>query len=453
MTKNFSLKTRLLIFISVPLFLATIITISVALISIWHEIEEVYDAQLVHSSNVLLQLIEHEVIEEGDNEQFRLENKSTELQHKYQKSIAFRVWYENKPITQSNNSLEFNQLQAPPGFSNKIVNGNKWRFFVFIETTNNIRIETSERYSIRYELIQGLILAFLLPILMFIPVAIFIIWSGIQKSLQPVINLSNGVDRRNTNDLAAIAVDSIPNEVAPLVSSINRLLDRIRQSFKREKEFTDHAAHELRTPLAAMKMQTQVLIKKIGEAPNLHEDFENLLSSIDRSNYLLNQLLFLARLESTDFPTKITNLSDCIYEALDTTKYAADEKQHKINVNIPEVFSINAHGDYVFTMIKNILENAIKYTPQGGYISVILSNNGLLEIKDSGPGIDTTHQTKVFERFYRGKNTGQTGSGLGLSIVKWITAALNIDISLEKNTPGGLKVKLDFSKIKVSIFY
>lgn len=444
MTQYYSLQKRLLLSISIPILFAGAIALSLAFKAAWHEIEEVYDAQLVHSAKVLLQLMEHELVEDGGKEDFQLQDENPNLQHKYEKNTAFRVWYNNDLTTQSTTAKIFHSLQAPPGFSDQMVDGEKWRFFVFLETENSIRIEFSERYSIRYELIGELIIALILPILILIPLIFFIIWKVTKNNLHPLRSLSADVDNRNADDLETLEVQELPTEIAPLHQAINRLFSRIQYSFEREREFTDHAAHELRTPLAAMKTQAQVLLKISTEQGAYQEGLENLLSSIDRSSLLTHQLLLLSRLQNSQYAKQKIDISTCLHEAISLLKTALNSKNITLSTRIEQPLLTMGHSGSLLIMLKNIIENAIKYTPPQGTIWINLERNGILTIIDNGPGIEESERDKVFNKFYRIKGSKEAGSGLGLSIVRWVAGAHSIEILLSANKPTGLIVSTRF---------
>jgi len=444
MSTQYSLGKRLLYTISIPVLLLSTIAIGAAFMSAWHEIEEVYDAQLVHSAKVLLQLMEHELVEDGDDENFTLSNENPIFQHKYEKNIAFRIWYRNKLMTQSNNATIFAKTQAPPGFSNQTINNEKWRFFMFIETRHDIRIETSERHYIRQELIEKLMASLVLPLILFIPLLFFVIWRGIRSSLKPVVKLSADVDHRNSDDLSVINDQLLPKEIAPLILAINRLFIRINKSFKREREFTDHAAHELRTPLAAMKTQTQVLQKKLALHNTYMTDIDNLLQSINRSSYLVDQLLLLARLQNGQFPKKQFNLSKCLSEVIAESKAEFEQQNIILYTTIYEHYFIQGHDESVAILIRNLLKNSLHYTPSKGSVSISLNSVGQLSIADTGTGIADKDKQRVFERFVRLDNTGNNGSGLGLSITRWIANAHKARITLKDNHPHGLIVTVDW---------
>lgn len=441
--QHYSIRKRLLLWISTPILIASLLILLLGFLFSWHEIEEVYDSQLVHTAKTLLQFTEHE-IRESQTDNIFLGEEDSHLHHSYEKKTAFRIWRGDTLILQSAKAREFPLIEAPPGFSDQSIDGKPWRFFVYIDGTRNLRIETSERYAIRYELITQLIVSLAIPMGILIPSLLVIVWIGVRKSLKPLIALSRTVDTRDTDDLSPIGSDGVPLEVMPLAQALNRLFTRIGDSFRKEREFTDHAAHELRTPLAAMKTQTQVLMKKAGTMPECREGLENLNATIDRSTHLLEQLLSLARLQNENFPLADMNLSECLEDAAAEIAGRAKEKGQTLNLFIEENIHIKGHSDSLYILMRNLIDNAVKYTPQGGKIDVVLTKSAQLKICDNGPGIVNSNKTRAFNRFVRFDKSGQTGSGLGLSIAQWIADAHGADLSLKDNVPHGLIVELDF---------
>lgn len=441
MTENASLRRKLLLWITIPVLAVGLLIGALAFIVSWHEIEEVYDAQLVHSAKVLLQLTEHELQEDG-NVTINLGEEKGELAHHYERNIGFRVWYQDRLVTNSPNTSGFGDFQAPPGFSDQTVGGKNWRFFVFISAANSVRIEVSEKYAIRYELIRHLMASLLFPAAAFFPVILLTVWVGVRKGLKPVVRLSGAVDARNSDDLTPIDAAAVPKEILPLIQALNRLFARISESFRREREFTDHAAHELRTPLAAMKTQTQVLMKKASGMKDCQEGLENLNATIDRSTHLVEQLLALARLQNESMPLVDINLSECVHDVVDDIATAARVRGQSMSADIAENVHIQGNEGALYIMLRNLLDNAVKYTPEGGRTEVRLAGDGSIEICDSGPGLSDSDKARVFERFVRVDKTGQTGSGLGLSIAQWIAQGHGLRIELRDNMPNGLIVRI-----------
>lgn len=443
--KSSSLRRQLLLWISIPVMIAGFFTAALAFAFSWHEIEEVYDAQMVHSAKVLLQLTEHEVLENGKGDiQLGVENPN--LQHRYEKKMAFRIWHDEKLVTQSANASVFGDFEAAPGFSDQRIQGKPWRFFVFVDPEKGLRVETSERYAIRYELIGQLMISLIIPILVFIPIILAIVWIGVRRSLKPVVRLSHAVDKRHSEDLAPIVVADIPQEILPLVHALNRLFHRISDSFRREREFTDYAAHELRTPLAAMKTQTQVLLKKAHQMPECQEGLNNLHATIDRATYLIEQLLLLSRVQNESSIMEAIDIAECVRDVIDNSSRLAKARNQTITANIPDKLPINGNQDTLAILIRNIVDNALKYTPDGGSIDITLTPDAILTIKDTGPGLSDKDKTRVFGRFVRADRTGQIGSGLGLSIAQSIADTHGAGIQISDNKPHGLIVTVTFRK-------
>lgn len=440
-SQNYSLKKRLLQWVSFPILIAAALIFLIAYLFSWHEIEEVYDAQLVHSAKTLLQLTEHEIAEQQNID---IGTENPDLQHRYENKTAFRIWKNDNIVLQSSRAKDFIGVEAPPGFSMQTIEDKPWRFFVFIDAEKNIKIETAERYAIRYELIGQLMTSLAIPMAILIPLLLFIVWIGVRQSITPLIALSTDVDSRKIDDLTPIKNAYIPREVTPLVEAMNRLFIRIGDSFKREREFTDHAAHELRTPLAAMKTQTQVLLKKASSMPECKDGLDNLNATIDRTTHLVEQLLSLARLQNDTLPLETVNISDLLHEVISEVKSAADRKRQKLNIDIAEHIKTKGNSDSLYILMRNILDNAVKYTPESKEISITLKADKILSISDSGSGISEVDKKRVFNRFVRVDKTGQTGSGLGLSIAQWVADAHNATLALKDNIPHGLNVEISF---------
>lgn len=439
--QNYSLKKRILQWISFPILIAAALIFLIAYLFSWYEIEEVYDAQLVHSAKTLLQLTQHEVAEQ---QSIDVATENQNLQHRYENKTAFRIWRNEQIVLQSARAKRFTGVEAPPGFSTQTIENKPWRFFVFIDAEKNIRIETAERYAIRYELIGQLMISLAIPMAILIPLLLVIVWLGVRQSITPLIALSNEVDSRRIDDLTPIKNSYIPREVTPLVEAMNRLFLRIGDSFRREREFTDHAAHELRTPLAAMKTQTQVLLKKASSMPECKDGLDNLNATIDRTTHLVEQLLSLARLQNDTVPMETVNLSDLLHEVIGEVKNTTERKRQSLHTDIEDHVETQGHSDSLYMLMRNLLDNAVKYTPEGGRISVSLKADKTLGISDSGPGISDADKKRVFNRFVRVDKTGQTGSGLGLSIAQWVADAHKAKLSLRDNAPHGLAVEISF---------
>ena len=442
--KGYSMRIRLIMLISVPLIVAAILIGTFSVLSTYEEIAEVYDAQLAHSAKVLLQLSEKEV-DESEPHQIELGAERPELAHRYENKLTFRIWKNAALIMQSHQAEIFGDFRAPPGFSNQKIAEESWRFFVFLDEKTGFNVEVAERSEVRTELIFKILAGLFIPLSLFIPLLLFIVWYGVTKSLKPVVLLSKSVDQKEANDFTAISNDAIPWEIQPLINAMNRLLSRIQNSFERERQFTDNAAHELRTPLAAMKTQTQVLLKKAAGIPDCKEGLDNLHASIDRASHMVDQLLSFARLQAEHIEFEVLNISDVAGEVLKEISSLAVKKNINLAAELEPGLLVRGNRNALGIMIRNLVDNAIKYTLEGGSVEVLSKkekNYVILRILDTGQGITNAEKEKVFERFYRTKKSDSSGSGLGLSMVKWVCDAHGIKIALDDNRPQGLIVTI-----------
>ncbi len=443
--KKYSLRLRLLVLITIPLFLTGAAVASLSLLNAYHEIEEVYDAELVHTAQFFLRLAEHE-LDEHKKEPIELGVEESVSTHPYEKNIAFRIWKEELLVTQSASAREFAGFRAPPGFSNHRIGDDEWRFFVFLGEKSGVTVEVAEKQDVRQDITQDLAKSLTLPASLFIPLVLILVWWGASRSLKPFDTLSRAIDSRDVNDLSAVRVAAIPREIMPLIKALNDLFLRMEESIQREREFTDNAAHELRTPLAAMKMQAQVLLKKSRDDQE-REGLDNLVAAIDRAARMIEQLLSFSRLQSQDFPFCAVDFSLLTEETLKEVSSLVVAKKKELGSDIQAGIIVQGNDDALRIMLRNLLDNALKFMPESGQLKVALSENGgkvLLEVMDSGPGIPDDQKKQIFERFYRIKKSGTQGSGLGLAMVKWIASAHGAHISVVDNKPTGANIQVTF---------
>lgn len=444
--KQYSLRLHLLSLISIPILLAGCVIGGFVIYSAYHEISEVYDAQLAHAAKVLLQLTEHEV-DEHESYQIELGAERPDIKHRYEKNTSFRIWEGDHMVTESVSAEAFADVHPPPGFSNQEIKGELWRFFVYVDDQTALTIEVAERQEIRTELILQILSSFFAPALIFVPLILLFVWFGTTKSLKPLLRISEAVDRRDADDLTPISAGRVPREVMPLMRALNRLLLRMDVGLRREREFTDNAAHELRTPLAAMKTQTQVLMKKAGDMPEYKEGLNDLHASIDRASHMVCQLLAFARMQSRDMEFDKFDLSALVGEILKEVSPLSVAKNQTCEADIAEHVMVWGNSDALAIMIRNLVENAIKFTPEGGRIAIGLDSDATLHVSDTGPGIPDQEKEKVLERFSRGSKVRQQGSGLGLAMVKWVSDLHHARLQLSDNKPKGLTVSVKLEPV------
>ncbi|MBQ0759036.1 ATP-binding protein [Zhongshania sp.] len=341
-------------------------------------------------------------------------------------------------------------IAANEGFSENNFNGYRWRTLSYFNFVNGHRIMIAERVDLRYQLAESVILESIVPVVLVLPVAGLLIWLIIGHGLKSLAILAGILRRKAADDLSAVDVGQAPGELMPVIDSVNSLLRRLTASFERERRFSADAAHELRTPISAIKMHLHNLRDEYGK------DNESLLSldqDVDRLAHLVEQMLLLHRTTPDHYPAKFESVA---LAAL-TREIVADRYADFVGKGQSiEIFGddgeVNGDRFALGILIQNLLNNAFKYTQQGGAIQVkidTLGNSIRLMVVDNGPGISADAQARVFERFYRvggdRHNSGVSGCGLGLSIVEHIAELHNARIFMANGENGcGLAVTVEF---------
>ncbi|RYD88140.1 MAG: two-component sensor histidine kinase [Sphingobacteriales bacterium] len=291
------------------------------------------------------------------------------------------------------------------------------------------------------------------PLLAFAPLMAFLIWFLLGQEFQSVRRLEREVKQRHVHSLDAVSESSLPSEIVPVVSALNSLLKRLRQAFQAQSAFISDAAHELRSPVAALTLQFDELVHA---RTDLKRDaaMSRLRAGVTRANRVVEQLLTAARSEPTEAVTNFTPLSlaeiarRVICECYDE----AQSRNIAITFNADEEGAMHGDPNQLQALLRNLVENAIHYTPKDGRVAISLqaeADHGLsFKIDDSGPGIPESEHKQVFRRFYRGNTDqhDQPGSGLGLAIVSNVAQQHSASVQLRRSILGGLGVDIIFSR-------
>lgn len=430
-----SLRVRLLRILLIPIALAFVVIGVASYYSSYHEAEEIYDAQLTHFAKVLHALIQHE-IDMGDVSEKRvIINRQLQLSE-YEKNFAYRVWLGDKVILHSSNADSFGPALSSEGFIDKTVGNEPWRFFVLRDS--DVIIEVAERYEVRIDLINHILQGIFLPQLLIIPSLALIIWLGVVSGLRPLTTLSSMIRNRTPDNLEKIEAPVIPREIAPVVYSINDLMSRISDVLEREKQFTNYAAHELRTPLAALKTQLQVA-SRTDDEEKARVMFKEMLPAIDRMQHLVEQLLMFVRIKAAHNRHDCVDLAAICHDVLKEMAPAAADDSRDLESDISANTFVSGNAEMLAALFRNLVSNALKYTREGGRIHVTLKHEVdriVLRVMDDGIGIADKECQNIFDSFYRVPGTGTEGCGLGLAIVKWVADMHNATISLGEGLNG-----------------
>jgi two-component system sensor histidine kinase TctE len=296
-------------------------------------------------------------------------------------------------------------------------------------------IQVAETLQGREQLMDNIILGVVLPQFVLIVLAGLAVWFGVTRGLRPLKELQGAVESRSPSDLRPVPIDTAPKEVKPLVNAINRLLMRVREDREAQKRFVANAAHQLRTPLAGLKTQTELAVRN-RDPEELRHSLRQIRTSADRATRLVHQLLSLARVEPAAFKTTQIAPVDINSVARDATAELVPQALDK-QIDLGFEGLLGEHcilGDTgsIYEMASNLIENAILYTHRGGKVTVRVEQDEYLRlvIEDNGPGIPEAERELVFERFYRALGNDVSGSGLGLSIVREIAESHNARVRL-----------------------
>lgn len=434
-----SLRTRLLWFLLVAISVTAAAQALIAYQTARSETDEIFDYQMQQMARSL-----RSVLPIAGRETFPDESHDEE-----HFDFAVQVWTLDGILAFQSGERVALPRQAVAGFSELSTNGAIHR--VFVERSRSQIIQVSQDMSARREMASALALRTVAPIALMAPVLMLVVWWVVRTSLAPVTRVRRQVAGRQVNDLTEVSEDGLPDEIRPLVQELNLLFKRVRQAFEAQNDFVADAAHELRSPLAALKLQVLGL-QRAGDNAAREVAVSRLTAGIDRATRLVEQLLVLARQQanaSAGSKPEAVALADLVRLAVADSIVSAQARRIDLGVAEAEPGQISGHPEALRILMRNLLDNALKYTPEGGTVDVRVSreaNDMVLGVEDSGAGIAEQDRGRVLDRFYRVAGTQSTGSGLGLAIVKSIAELHGVKLTLDHSPRlGGLRVELRFA--------
>ena len=427
------------------------------------ETRELFDAQLARSARLILSIAQaqngdagfariQEYLDENglavmyiDFEE-EYDNELAEDAHVYETKLAFQIWDKdgNLVVKSYNAPLEPLTTQEK-GFNNILIDEYDWRTFSLPSINRQYRCITAERVDVRNDLIVKISNDLFYMFIILIPALSLVLYFSIDHGLKPLQRLAAQINRRSGDNLELIKSDYPYIEIVTIKNALNQLLHRLRETLAREKRITSDAAHELRTPLAAIRLHTE-LAKNAKTHQQQNESLDQVIQGVDRTTHLVDQLLALARLEPdllvNDFST--VDLGAVIIEECALLSPLAIKKDIDLSFDEVNTVSIDGHESSLRLLIRNLLTNAITYTPQDGKVTISLTKQAehtVIIVEDSGPGISEEDRNRVIERFYRAGSHQVSGCGIGLSIVDRVVQMHNGTLTLGRADSGqGLKV-------------
>ncbi|HWH42578.1 MAG TPA: ATP-binding protein [Usitatibacter sp.] len=433
----YSLKRRLLAGLMGAVALVWLATTAYSYFDARHEINELLDAHLAQSASLIVAQVTH------DLEEIELEHAPASDRHA--RHVAFQVWEDGTGLRLRSGDAPSSRLSPrEEGFDNTRLQGRSWRVFTTWDAGHRYLVQIAERDEARREIAGGIATNLLVPLVVALPVLALFAWITIGRAVKPLDRLGDEVERRSADNLHTLALEGAPREVIPLVRSLNALFDRVQRLVENERRFTADAAHEMRTPLAGLKTQAQVARGAADEGARQHA-LDRVIEGCDRATRLVDQLLTLARLE----PGGARPGGSCDLVAIARPVVAelapfALARGVEVELIAPAAVGADGHADLLSILLRNLVDNAVRYSPGGGRVRVEIARIAAaarLTVSDQGRGIGPEDRARIGQRFYRVLGTGQTGSGLGLSIVQRIAEIHGARLRFEDGDHGkGLRV-------------
>jgi two-component system OmpR family sensor kinase len=335
------------------------------------------------------------------------------------------------------------------GFADVRARGTTYR--VFSMQTSGLVIQVAQDMAARRNMAGALALRTIAPVALMAPLLMLIVWWVVSLALAPVARVRTQVASRQADDLSAVSEEGLPDEVRPLVQELNLLFDRVRHAFDAQKHFVADAAHELRSPLAALKLQVQGL-QRAPDAAARDLAVSRLVAGIDRATRLVEQMLALARHEASmaaGAKPQPVDLAEVARLAISDAVAAAQARRIDIGVSHADPDAVvSGQPEALRMLLRNLIDNAVKYTPEEGRVDLGIATPGSaveLSVDDSGPGLPEEERERVLDRFYRSGEPQAPGSGLGLAIVKSIADLHGATVALAPSPSlGGLRVLVRF---------
>lgn len=419
-----------------------------------HEIAEVYDAQLAQNARLLQGVMRMPLASQEHADLYQAFNKALSEAaprvdgHPYESKIAFQVWnQQGEVLVHTASAPSFTSPPLTPGFSDVVdLHNRQWRAFMLEDKANKLWIWVGERDDVRSDLVGRIVRHTLWPNMLGSLILAAMVWLAIGWGLKPLADMAATLRARHSGSLEPLQLMPLPTELEPMQAALNRMLAQIQEVLGRERRFIADAAHEMRTPLAVLRVHAQNLLEA-GTEQERRESLEYLISGVDRTSRLVNQLLTMARLEPQAPETQrpAIDLQSTVRESLvQLTPWLLSKGLELVFEVSDDSFRVQVDAASINIALNNLVTNAANFSPEHGVITVgLISKDGHFElsVEDQGPGIDESERERLFERFYSRGN--DQGAGLGLTIVQAIAVRMGGQVRLENRRSGGLRATLD----------
>ncbi|MDO9074852.1 MAG: ATP-binding protein [Rubrivivax sp.] len=423
-----------------------------------HEIDELLDSHLAQAAALLVVQQAGEIEDDGPG-------VDAPSLHRYAPKVAFQVFHEGRLVLRSANAPVQPMVEAARDdgrgdkgdgrgksqFRTVQIAGTDWRVFAAYGAERDVRVLVGEQVSSRNDIVLAVLRGTAQPLAIALPLLALAVWWAVFQGVKPLRRLSRLITERRPQSTEPLVVPGAPSELRPVVDGLNGLFERITALVAAERRFTADAAHELRTPIAAIRAQAQVALAEADDAARRHA-LQATLSGCDRATRLVEQLLTLSRVEAGQTPARNSvDLSALVRQQVAELAPTAIDHGQTIELQAEASCAVQGDATLLAVLVRNLVDNALRYSPPGAEVRVaVLVHAGhvRLQVQDSGPGLPPEALARLGERFFRVLGTGQGGSGLGWSIVRRIAAVHGAKVQARPSAAlGGLAVTVDWPAV------
>jgi two-component system sensor histidine kinase QseC len=441
MTRPASLQGRLVALVLGMVLLVWAAAAALTWVDARHELDELLDSHLAQAAALL-------VVQQADLDDDGLLDAPT--LHRYAPKVAFLVFHEGALVLRSANAPAWPVVGAGTGFERGFrtmsVAGADWRVFAAQGAERDVQVYVGERMDSRSSILRAVLRSAAWPILLALPVLGLAVWWAVARGVAPLRRLGRTLAGRAADDLQPVALAGAPAEMVPMVGALNGLFARIAALLDSERRFTADAAHELRTPIAAIRAQAQVALAEADDERRRHA-LRKTLAGCDRATRLVEQLLTLSRLEADAAPgVARVDLAAVVRSAVAEVAPAALARGQAIEVEAGAASVVIGDEVLLHVLARNLVDNAARYSPPQARIAVHLAREDdriVLAVEDSGPGLPEADLARLGQRFFRVGGNEASGSGLGWSIVRRIADLHGAQVAVRRSSAlGGLAVRI-----------
>jgi two-component system sensor histidine kinase QseC len=438
-----SLQGRLLVLVLSVVVVVWLATAVLTWFDARNELDELLDGHLAQAAALLVVQQAQEIEDNGHG-------IDAPTLHRYAPKVAFQVFHEGRLALRSANApiapMVDAGMQLRTGFRTVQLDGMAWRVFATRGAERDVQVYVGEQVSSRASILWAVLRSTLWPMAVALPLLALALWWAVYRGVAPIRRLGRTLAERQPQALHPLGLDGAPSEMRPMVEALNGLLERIGALLESERRFTADAAHELRTPIAAIRAQAQVALGEADEAKRKHA-LLGTLEGCDRATRLVEQLLTLSRLEAVDAPVMApVDLCTLTRHVVAEVAPRAIAKSQTLEFEGAEPCSLPGNETLLAVLVRNLVDNAVRYSPPGARVKVAVRQQAghvVLSVEDSGPGLEDADRERLGERFFRLPGSLESGSGLGWSIARRIAAVHGLALQVRRSTElGGLAVRV-----------